>query len=214
MKSLITLIIILIPLILNAQQLKIGILKYKGGDWYSVKGAVQNFIKEVNLRTKLRISPHIEEVDLRDRNTLFTCPFLILNGHGQIILDKVEQANLKTFLEHGGFLFVNDDYGLEKAFNKLVKELYPKGELVELSNEFPIFSSYYNFKVLPKIHEHDGNAPKAMGLFIEKRLVILYLNNSDIADGWEPESVHKDPKELREKAIQFGINVLYFALSH
>lgn len=214
MKNLFITILILIPIFLSAKDLQIGILKYKGGDWYSVKRAVKNFINEANSRSKLKINTDIQEIDLRDRNKLFACPFLILNGHGQIILDKVELENLKIFLEQGGFLFVNDDYGLEKAFNKLVKDLYPKGELVELSNEFPLFSSYYKFKVLPKIHEHDGKSPKAMGLFIEKRLTILYLNNSDIADGWEPASVHKDSEEVREKAIQFGINILYYVLTH
>ena len=197
-----------------AGKVSLGIMKYQGGDWYSVKGAVKHFISKVKELTPLKLNSEPVIVSLRDRSVLFSQPFIILNGHGQIILDDVEKNNLKDYLAHGGFLLVNDDYGLDEAFRKLVKDLYRDNVLVELSSDFPLFRSYYQFKNLPKVHKHDGLPPKAYGLFIEKRLVLLYLNNSDIADGWEPEDVHKDPQEVREKAIRFGINILYYALSH
>ena len=197
-----------------AGKVSLGIMKYQGGDWYSVKGAVKHFIGKVQELTPLKLKRDPVIVSLRDRTALFNQPFLILNGHGQIILDDVEKNNLKDYLAHGGFLLVNDDYGLDRAFRSLIKDMYGDNSLVGLSSDFPLFRSYYTFKNLPKVHKHDGLPPKAYGLFIEKRLVLLYLNNSDIADGWEPEAVHKDPPEVREKAIRFGINILYYVLSH
>lgn len=197
-----------------AEKTKLSILKYKGGDWYSVIGAVKNFIIKVNELTPLELSEEPEVIELRDRGKLFTLPIIILNGHGQILLDEVEKNNLKEYLENGGFLLVNDDFGMNKSFRMLVEDIFPSLELVELSNSFPLYNSYYKLSSLPKVHEHDGGTPKAFGLFIRKRLTLLYLYNSDIADGWEPESVHHDPFEIRQKAIQFGINILYYILSN
>ncbi len=217
---------------------KLGIVKYKGGDWYSVERAVKNFIQKVNQRTPLKLASEPVIIDLHKRDHLFALPFLILNGHGQIILDSEEKENLKKYLSHGGFLLVNDDFGLEKAFKNLIHDLYPELKLdmkkswranvrgshkevspslglAELTNDFPIYRSYYDLKTLPKVHEHDNGVPPGMyGLFIEKRLVLVYLNNSDLGDGWEPEYVHHDPVKVREKAIRFGINILYYALSN
>ncbi len=217
---------------------KLAIVKYKGGDWYSVERAVKNFVQKVNQRTPLKLAIQPVIIDLHKRDQLFALPFLILNGHGQIILDSEEKENLKKYLSHGGFLLVNDDFGLEKAFKRLIHDLYPELKLdmekswrdnvresykevnptlglAELTNDFPIYRSYYDLKSLPKVHEHDKGVPPGMyGLFIEKRLVLIYLNNSDLGDGWEPEYVHHDPVKIREKAIRFGINILYYVLSN
>ncbi len=235
-----SIITILILLILSqqgfAEQIKLGIVKYRGGDWYSVKGAVRHFISRVNELTPLSIAPEPDDVDLKDRVKLFSRPFLILNGHGKILLDKYELKNLRTYLENGGFLLANDDYGMDTSFRKALADLYPelkwfsKGKfppkinyqikssnkvvITELTKNFPLFSSYYKFNAVPKIHKHDNKIATAYGLFIEKRLVLMYLFNADIMDGWEPKQVHKDPDNVRKSAIQFGINILYYVLSN
>ncbi len=231
-------LLIAFPLYSFSDTPKIAIVKYKGGDWYSIERAVKNFIRKVNQRTPLKLPSDPVFIDLHKRDQLFSLPFLILNGHGQIILDSEEKENLKVYLAHGGFLLVNDDYGLETAFKSLIHDLYPelkldmkkswrdniKGShkevnpvigLAELTNDYSIYRSYYDLKSLPKVHEHDKSVPPGMyGLFIEKRLVLIYLNNSDLGDGWEPEHVHHDPVKVRENAIRFGINILYYVLSN
>lgn len=233
----------------HAGKTKLAILKYKGGDWYSVIGAVKNFIVKANELSSLELDKEPEIVELRDRGKLFTLPILILNGHGKedhntIILDQFEIKNLRDYLKNGGFLLINDDYGLDYSVQMLIEDLFPELELTELTYENPLFKSYYQFlpkpkhnnyknnsaivysnveySALPKVHEHYPDYPKAYGLFINKRLVLLYIFNSDIADGWEPDHVHPTPKglsqqeynDIRKKAIQFGINILYYVLSN
>jgi len=224
-KIVLILILIMTPFILSAEQIQIGIveeytLSEQSEDSNMV--AVRNFIAQVNKLTSLNIKSEPVKVQFNDRARLFSFPFIILSKHKSVIninqrttLNDAEKNNLREYLENGGFLLVNDDYGLNKPFRELVTEIYPDRELIELSNNFPLFHSYYKFNGLPKIHKHDGQPAQAYGLFINKRLAILYIYSSDIVDGWDKEGVHEnDSPELRTKAIQFGINILYYVMSH
>ena len=192
----------------------IGIIKYRGGDWYECKNGIKNFLYQVKNRLNYPIKTEPPILKLTD-DKLFQYPIILINGHGQILLNNDEKEKLKKYLNGGGFLIVNDDYGLDKHFRKLVKDMYSNKKLVKLPNSHKIFSCYYKFhKGLPKIHKHDDEAAKAYGLFINKRLSILYLYSSDIVDGWEKKEVHKDDLKTREKAYKMGVNILWYAMSH
>ena len=145
----------------------------------------------------------------------FAYPILYLTGHGNIRFSEEEVRRLRIYLEHGGFLFANDDYGLDGAFRRELARLFPDKRLVELPPSFEIFRDPFDFpNGLPKIHEHDGGRPRAFGLFHEGRLVVFYNFNSDIGDGWDDPEVHGDPPEKRRAALKMGTNVVVWALSH
>ena len=135
-----------------------------------------------------------------------------------ILFDEVEKSILRTYLENGGFLFVNDDYGLYFSFMEAMKDVFPDKKVEQLSSQNKItkdlLSSYYSMTEIPKIHKHDGDAPEAYGIIINSRLSVLYLYSSDIADGWEPEGIYPDPKDIKDKSIQFGINMVYYIITH
>ena len=188
------------------------LIKYKGGDHYNARKGVANFITEVKKRTNIRIEDKFYELSLDDPE-IFNHYFLILNGHVPVELDDVEKKNLKLFLENGGFLFANDDYGMDKSFRKLMAELFPLNPLVEIPFNHSIYHCFYSFKDgLPKIHEHEPGPPKAYGIFLKERLAVFYVYNADIMDGWDPPEVHNDPPQKREEAIKMGINILVYAL--
>lgn len=196
----------------NPAMMNFAIAKYSGGDWYGAIKSIENFIN--NLRTKLNfsVSDELHEVSL-DSSDLYNYPLIFLNGHGEILLNRHEKNGLIKYLKHGGTLIVNDDYGLDKHFRSLIKELFPENELVELPKTHEVFSTFYLFKEgIPKIHEHDGEPASLWGLYLNNRLCIFYIYSSDIIDGWDKYEVHKDPKSLRDLAFQFGVNLLYYIL--
>jgi len=192
-----------------------AIVKYKGGgDWYNGISGVRNLLNEVKKRTKLKIYPKEKIITLLD-DDLFLYPFLYINGHGNIRFSDEEVKRLRTYLENGGFLFCNDDYGLAKSLKREMKKVFPKKDFVEVPFSHPIYHTYYNFpNGLPKIHEHYPGPPKGLGIFYQNRLVVFFAYNSDIGDGWEKEEVFHDPKEKREAAIKMGINIIYYALMY
>lgn len=194
--------------------LKIALLKYNGGgDWYADPTALPNLIDYCNQHMGTNIHPDPSTVEIGSPE-IFNFPFVHLTGHGNIVLSENEAQNLRTYLEAGGFLHVDDNYGLDEYFRREIKKVFPNNELKELPNSHSIFHQKYTFNEgIPKIHEHDNNPPQAFGIFIEDRLVCLYTYETDLGDGWEDESVHNDPPEVREIALKMGANIISFVFS-
>lgn len=193
---------------------KIALLKYNGGgDWYSDPTALPNLIEYCNrhLNTNINDEPSTIEVGSPE---IFNFPFVHLTGHGNIIFSETDAMNLRYYLEGGGFLYADDNYGMDEFFRREMKKVFPEKEFVELPPSHPIFHQKYDFeRGIPKIHEHDGKAPQAFGLFVEDRLVCLYTYETDLGDGWEDEDVHNDPPDLREKALKMGANIISFVFN-
>ncbi|MBN1899263.1 MAG: DUF4159 domain-containing protein [Spirochaetes bacterium] len=184
-----------------------------GGDWYNGITGVKNLLHQMEKRCSVKIYPREKIVKLTD-DDLFLYPFLFINGHGNIRLTDEEVVRLRQFLYNGGFLFCNDDYGLDTHLRREIKKVFPDKEFVTVPFDHPIYSCFYKFtNGLPKIHEHYPGPPKGLGIFINNRLVLFYAYNADIADGWEKQQVHHDSLQKRELAIQMGINIIYFALT-
>jgi len=193
----------------------LAILKYKGGgDWYSNPTALPNLIKfcNDNINTQMNEKPETVEAGSTD---IFQFPLLHMTGHGNVLFDDDEVENLKNYLQSGGFLHIDDNYGMQPYVTKELKKLFPNQELEELSSSHPIFSSAYEFKDgLPKIHEHDGKRPQAFGLYHKERLVVLFTVESDLGDGWEDQEVHNDPETVRQKALKMGANIVKYAFEN
>ena len=201
---------------LNAQSpgVKLALLKYSGGgDWYADPTALPNLIEFCNQNLNTSINPEPSTIEIGSPE-LFNFPFVHLTGHGNIVLSESEAINLKMYLEAGGFLHVDDNYGLDEYFRREIKKVFPDKELQELPPSHPVFHQKYTFNEgLPKIHEHDNKPPQAFGLFIEDRMVLLYTYETDLGDGWEDEEVHNDPFEVREKALKMGANIISYAFN-
>lgn len=186
-------------------------LKYEGGgDWYNDPDAIPNLTREINRRTSLKVERDQAVVSILDKN-LFNYPFLFMTGHGNISFSEEEVKRLREYLEAGGFLYADDDYGMDEAFRREMKKVFPNSELVEIPFEHPIYNILYKFPTgLPKIHEHHGGAPKGFGIFHQGRLCVFYTWNTNISDGWT--DAHDNPQEVRDKAFKMGINILLYAL--
>lgn len=193
------------------QGVKIALLKYSGGgDWYANPTSLPNLINFCNINLKTNLSPEPSTVELSSPE-IFNFPFIHATGHGNIIFSDSEASNLRTYLEGGGFLHVDDNYGLDEYFRREIKKVFPEKKLIELPPSHPIFHQKYTFNEgLPKIHEHDGKQPQAFGLFIDDRMILLYTYECDLGDGWEDVDVHNDPEETRLKALKMGANIIQF----
>jgi hypothetical protein len=196
------------------QGLKIGLLKYSGGgDWYADPTALPNLIGFCNQNMNTNIFPEPSTIEIGSPE-IFNFPFVHLTGHGNIVLSESEAQNLRTYLEAGGFLHVDDNYGLDEYFRREIKKVFPNNELKELPPSHSIFNQKYTFNEgIPKIHEHDNKPPQAFGIFIEDRLVCLYTYETDLGDGWEDEAVHNNPPEVRERALKMGANIISFVFN-
>lgn len=192
----------------------IAILKYSGGgDWYANPTSVPNLIRyaNVNIGYNLNTEPATVEAGSSD---IFQYPFVHMTGHGNVYFSSQDADNLRKYLLSGGFLHIDDNYGLDKAMRREMKKVFPELEFVELPISHPIYNCIYKFPDgLPKVHEHDNKPPQGFGLFWEGRLVCFYSYESDLGDGWEDTSVHNDPVEIHQKALQMGCNILYFAFT-
>ncbi|MBI4722369.1 MAG: DUF4159 domain-containing protein [Candidatus Stahlbacteria bacterium] len=186
-------------------------VKYNSSDWYNDPSILPNLASELNSRTTLRVATEQSVISLDEPN-LFDYPFIFLTGHSEIKLSNLEVSNLREYLTKGGFLYVDDDYGLDKSFRQEMEKVFPGIKMEELPFSHPIYHSFYDFLYLPKIHKHDNKPPKAYGLFYQGRLVAFYTYETNISDGWADPSVHNDPKEKREEAFKFGINIIMYAL--
>lgn len=197
----------------DAGRFRIARLQYSGGgDWYANPSSLPNLHSELTRRTGI-LTTRREAVVTLDDERLFRYPMLYITGHGNVRPTPSEMRRLRDYLDAGGFLWADDNYGLDASFRGMVAELYPDAELVPLSADHPIYSSYYRLPGLPKIHEHDGDPAQGFAVFHEGRMVIFYSWSSDIGDGLEDPAVHGDRPELREAATRMAINVCNFALT-
>lgn len=194
---------------------KIGLLKYSGGgDWYANPTSLTNLIKFCNTKLKTSINPVYEEVAVNSPN-IFNYPFIHMTGHGNVIFSDSDVQNLRLYLEAGGFLHIDDNYGMDKFVRRELKKVFPGQELVELPFTHPIYNQKYKFESgLPKIHVHDDKAPQGFGIIIDGRLVCFYTYESDLGDGWEDQDVHNDSEETRLKALKMGANIVSYAFNN
>lgn len=200
----------------GAHEFGIARLKYGGGgDWYGNQTSLRNLLAAVRERTGIPVAGSEEAVVEPGSASLFQYPFAFAAGHGNIKFTDAEAANLRRWLDAGGFLWVDDDYGMAPSFRREMAKLFPDAEMVELPFTHPLFRQPYAFPSgLPKIHEHDGGPPRAFGIVRDGRLCVLFSFDCDLGDGLEDESVHKDPVEKREAAARMAVNIVHYALTH
>ena len=197
----------------NPSAVKVARLHYSGGgDWYWGRSALPNFLAYIRENTDFLVDTLEHEITINDPE-LFKYPFLFATGHGVIAFESDELERLRQYLAHGGFLFVNDSYGMEQSFIKEMAKIFPEREVVEVPFDHPLYHSFYDFpNGPPKIHEHDNNAPRGYAVIVNGRVVVYFLVESDIGDGWEDAQVHNDPEEKRLEAFQMGVNLISYAL--
>ena len=190
---------------------QLAVLKYNGGgDYYANPTALPNLISFCNQNLNTNISKDVPYVEVGSPD-LFLYPFIHMTGHGNVVFSPSEVENLRKYLLGGGFLHVDDNYGMNEFIRVELKKVFPNNELVELPFNHPVFHQKYDFNGLPKIHEHDGKRPQAFGIIVEGRLVCMYTYETDLSDGWEDQKVHNDTPEKRKQALQMGANILMYA---
>ncbi len=198
----------------QAQQLplKIALLKYRGGgDWYSVVDALENLTKFCNKEMQMNLSNEYATIDVGSAE-IFNYPFLFLTGHGNVVFSDIEAENLRIYLLAGGFLFIDDDYGIDPYIRPAMKKVFPDISFTELPFQHPIYHQKYDFaKGLPKVHQHSDKPPQGFGLLNKGRLMCFYGYESNISDGWESPGVHKDSEEIRQQSLKMGANIIRFA---
>ncbi|PVW13219.1 DUF4159 domain-containing protein [Marixanthomonas spongiae] len=199
----------------NGHAQEIAVLKYGGGgDWYSNPTSLPNLAVFCNQQINTAISEKTETVTPGSID-LFNYPFVHMTGHGNVYFTPEEAENLRDYLTSGGFLHIDDNYGMDKYLRKELVKIFPNKELKELPANHPIFSVQYNFpEGLPKIHEHDGKRPQAFGIEHNGRLLLLYTYESDLGDGWENPEIHNDPQEVRLKALRMGANIVKYVFEN
>lgn len=193
---------------------QIARVKYTGGgDWYGDPQSLKELLAFARTQTNMSVAPEEAIVELSDEK-LFSYPYLYLTGHGNVRFTQREALRLRRYLLGGGFIHIDDNYGLDAHIRRELKKVFPDRDLRELPFSHPIFTTHFTFTSgLPKIHEHDGDPPQAFGLFDDTgRLCVLYSFESDLGDGWEPPEVHNDPPEKRLQALQMGVNILTYAM--
>lgn len=197
------------------QSQTLGVLKYSGGgDWYSNPTALPQLIEFCNEHLGTTLEPQIKTVSL-DSDALFDLPWIHMTGHGNVFFSESEIETLKAYLLGGGFLHIDDNYGMDSYIRPILSGLFSEAPLIELPTTHPIFTEFYKFtEGLPKIHAHDNKPPQAFGIILEGRLALLYTYESDLSDGWEDPRVHNDPEQVREKALQMGANMIHYVFSH
>ncbi len=193
-----------------AQGFQLAVLKYSGGgDYYANPTALPNLARFANEQLNLSIDEDVPYVDAGSLE-LFNYPFIHMTGHGNVFFSSAELENLRSYLMGGGFLHIDDNYGLDEFIRPEIQKLFPNDALVELPFDHPIFKQEFELTGLPKIHEHDGKRPQAFAIIKEGRMVLLYTYETDLGDGWEDESVHNDPPGKRQAALRMGANILQF----
>ncbi len=194
---------------------QIARLKYNGGgDWYNDPSAEINLLKYLQVNTSLNVKAEYKFVDISS-DEIFSYPFLFMTGHGNIVFMNSEAERLKKYLENGGFLYIDDDYGLDKALRREMKKVFPDKEFTELPYSHNIYNILYEFSSgPPKMHKHDEKPAQGFGIFIEGRLAAYYTFEANPSDGWADAEVHNDPEDKREEALKFGANIVLYALSN
>ncbi|MCC6818985.1 MAG: DUF4159 domain-containing protein [Bacteroidia bacterium] len=193
---------------------KVAKVKYKGGgDWYANKTALPNLANFSNKNIKTSINPVDAVVEVGSPE-IFNYPWIYLTGHGNIVFSDAEANNLRKYLMAGGFLHIDDNYGLKPFIIPQMKKVFPELDFIELPFSHPIYHQTYNFsKGLPKVHEHEGKSPQGFGLIYEGKLVCFFSYECDLGNGWEDQSVYNDPEEKRQEALKMGANILQYAFN-
>lgn len=200
-----------VQLISLGQGYQLAVLKYSGGgDYYANPTALPNLISFCNENLGTTINKEVPYVEVGSSD-LFQYPFIHMTGHGNVVFSSSESTNLRTYLLGGGFLHIDDNYGMNEFIRVELKKVFPSNELVELPFNHELFHQKYDFNGLPKIHEHDGKRPQAFGIIIDGRLVCLYTYETDLSDGWENREVHNDSENKRIQALKMGANILMHA---
>lgn len=214
MKHLVLFLIVFVESWVSAQySTQIAVLKYNGGgDYYANPTSVPNLAKFCNENLNTNINPDVPYVDVASAD-LFLYPFVHMTGHGNVVFSNSDAENLRNYLLGGGFLHIDDNYGMDQFIRPEIKKLFPNKELVELPSNHPIFSQKYKFNGLPKIHEHDDKRAQAFAIIENGRIILLYTYETDLGDGWEDASVHNNSPETRKKALQMGANILMYAFT-
>ncbi len=198
----------------QAQQLKLALLVYGGGgDWYANPTSLKNLALFCNQQLKTNLDSREAQIEAGSQE-LFNYPFVHMTGHGRVMFNDVEAKNLRNYLMAGGFLHIDDNYGMDKYVRPAMKKVFPELDFVELPYDHPIYHQRFNFPGgLPKIHEHDGTAAKGYGLVYQGRLICFYSYECDLGDGWEDPEVHNDPPDNRRKALQMGANLIQYVFN-
>lgn len=195
-------------------ELTIAQVQYDGGgDWYANPSALPNLLGFIRDELGLPVAARPAQVRLTDPG-LRSYPYLYLTGHGNVTFSEPETRALREYLRSGGFLHVDDNYGLDESFRREIGKVFPDAELVDVPHDHPIYNIYYDFPAgLPKIHEHDGGPPQGLGIFHRGRLVVFYSYESDLGNGWEDAEVHGNAEAVREEALRMGLNLFLYSLS-
>lgn len=194
---------------------QIARLKYNGGgDWYNDPSSEINLLKFVSQQTGMKTKPEYVFADIGSEK-IFSYPFLFLTGHGNISFSEAEARRLRKYLENGGFLYADDDYGMDQSFRREMRKVFPDQKLVEIPFTHPIYSSVFKFSNgLPKIHEHDNKPPQGFGFFLSGRLCVFYTYECNLGDGWADPELYNDPPEKREAALRMGTNIVVYSLTN
>jgi len=199
----------------NESAFQIARLKYNGGgDWYNDPSAEVNLLRFVSQNTNIKVKPEYKFVDISSEE-IFSYPFLFMTGHGNVVFSKDDATRLRKYLENGGFLYIDDDYSLDKATRREMNKVFPEKDFVEIPFSHGIYNIMFDFSSgPPKTHKHDENPPRGFGIFVDTRLAVFYTFESNPSDGWADPEVHKDPPNKREEALKFGTNIVLWALSN
>jgi hypothetical protein len=194
--------------------MKFALLKYNGGgDWYANPTSLTNLARFCNSELGMSVDPSYATVEVGSAD-LFNYPFVHMTGHGNVVFSDAEAENLRTYLIGGGFLHIDDNYGMDPFVRVAMKKVFPETDFVEVPWEHPIYHQKFKFtNGLPKIHQHDGKPAQGFGILWEGRLVCYYSYETDLGDGWEDPEVHKDPEEVRRLALQMGANIVSYAFT-
>ena len=214
MKNFILIILFVLTSFAQEGGFQIARLKYSGGgDWYNDPSAEVNLLNYVKEHTDIYVNPDYVFVDLAS-DDIFRYPFLFITGHGNMVFSDKEAARLRKYLELGGFLYVDDDYGIDKAFRREIKKVFPDKELQPIPFDYGLYHCKYEFPSgPPKTHEHNNKPPQGFGIFIKERLAVYYTYESNPSDGWVDPQVYNDPPEKREEALKFGVNLIVWVMS-
>ena len=198
----------------NSIPLKLALLKYNGGgDWYANPTSLKNLSRFCNKELKMALDENYATVEVGSAD-LFNYPFLHMTGHGNVVFSDLEAQNLRQYLLGGGFLHIDDNYGMDPFVRPSMKKVFPELDFIELPFSHPIYKQKFEFpKGLPKIHEHDRKAPQGFGLIWQGRLVCYYSFECDLGDGWENPEIHNDSEEARSKALKMGANIISYAFT-
>lgn len=194
---------------------QIARLKYNGGgDWYNDPSAEVNLLNFIQANTNISVKTEYKFVDISSAE-IFSYPFVFMTGHGNVVFSSDDADRLRKYLENGGFIYIDDDYGMDKAIRREIKKVFPENDFVELPFSYGLYHCFYDFTSgVPKTHEHDNKPPQGFGIFLGSRLAVYYTYESNPSDGWADQSVHNDSQEKREEALKFGTNIVVWVLSN